>query len=86
MQRPCLRCGRLIERGSYCPGCKPARLRGRAGVELRERVKRRDLVCVECSCPHTLEIHHVNGDPTDNRMENLVALCRSCHAKVSQRG
>ena len=27
-----------------------------------------------------LEVHHVNGDPTDNREENLQLLCPNCHA------
>jgi len=26
-------------------------------------------------------VHHVNGDPFDNRLENLVVLTRSTHAK-----
>jgi 5-methylcytosine-specific restriction endonuclease McrA len=83
--RSCLKCRRLIPRGSYCPGCKPWRLRGRAGVELRERVKRRDgYVCVECGCPHTLQVHHLDGDPANNAMANLVTLCAPCHARASR--
>jgi len=26
-----------------------------------------------------LEIHHINGNPKDNRIENMIVLCRSCH-------
>ena len=27
-----------------------------------------------------LEIHHINGDNTDNRLENLILLCPNCHS------
>jgi hypothetical protein len=26
-----------------------------------------------------LEAHHVNGDPTDNRIANTIPLGRDCH-------
>ena len=31
--------------------------------------------------PHTrgLEIHHINGDPSDHRLENLILLCKKHH-------
>ena len=28
----------------------------------------------------TFEVHHINGDPHDNSLENLIAVCRFCHA------
>ena len=36
-------------------------------------------VCERCGEAKRLDWHHVNEDPTDNRRENLRALCRRCH-------
>lgn len=32
--------------------------------------------------PIPLELHHVNGNPNDNRLENLQLLCPNCHAQT----
>ena len=55
---------------------------------LRERYK--SLLGIEyCECcllskwqgqPIPLEIHHINGKNTDNRLDNLILLCPNCHA------
>ena len=29
--------------------------------------------------PIPLALHHINGDPLDNRLENLELLCMNCH-------
>lgn len=35
-------------------------------------------VCETCGS-YAADVHHKNGDMTDNRICNLIALCRSCH-------
>lgn len=32
--------------------------------------------------PLTLQVHHVNGDNTDNRIDNLQILCPNCHSQT----
>lgn len=49
--------------------------------------------CSECgieneynSRPITLQLDHVNGDSTDNRLENLRILCPNCHSQTATWG
>ena len=32
--------------------------------------------------PLVCELHHINGDTTDNRIENLIILCPNCHSQT----
>ncbi len=36
--------------------------------------------------PLNMELHHVNGDGLDNRLENLQLLCGNCHAQTDNWG
>jgi 5-methylcytosine-specific restriction endonuclease McrA len=40
--------------------------------------------CQSCGKDVPLEIHHKDGDPLNNELVNLVALCRSCHRTVEK--
>jgi hypothetical protein len=35
---------------------------------------------------HSLEIHHMNGDHSDNDLNNLVYLCTECHRNYHHDG
>jgi predicted DNA-binding protein YlxM (UPF0122 family) len=34
----------------------------------------------------TIALHHLNGDPGDNRLENLQFLCPNCHSQTENYG
>lgn len=57
--------------------------------KLKERLLANGLKEHKCECcnntewlgkPIKLELHHINGDHNDNRLENLQVLCPNCHS------
>ena len=58
---------------------------------LRERYKKVTGICQceQCGLKEwqghllSLEIHHINGINTDNRLNNLILLCPNCHSLTS---
>lgn len=47
---------------------------------LRTHIKARDKVCQDCGSSKSLQVHHVDSDPSNNADSNLVLLCKPCHA------
>jgi hypothetical protein len=47
-----------------------------------------DYTCCVCRNPEreVLQIHHIDGDPSNNEFDNLAALCGECHHKTQVRG
>lgn len=42
----------------------------------------RDLtVCQECGSKNVIQIHHRDGNPFNDSLENLAILCRGCHMR-----
>lgn len=41
--------------------------------------------CAFCSEKEiaALQIHHIDGDPAHNLIENLLLVCANCHAKIT---
>lgn len=57
-------------------------------AKIRERaLNRDDRKCVRCAVPEHLErvqsrsltVHHVDGNPSNNALSNVISLCVECH-------
>jgi transposase-like protein len=67
----------------------------RGRFNLKNRLVEADLKenrCERCGIsewrgrPLNMQLHHVNGDGLDNRLENLELLCANCHSQTSTYG
>jgi len=57
--------------------------------ELKEQIRKRDdYKCQECGYTekqlgYKLSIHHIDYNKKNNKPNNLISLCKSCHSKTS---
>jgi hypothetical protein len=42
--------------------------------------------CVCCTPDKRVQIHHLDGDPSNNELRNLAVLCTDCHEKTLVKG
>ncbi len=80
----CLTCGTHCGRKRYCSNiCKPIRIYQKQYWKNIERLNAKCKICEgTIFIPH---VHHINGNHKDNRKENLIVLCPSCHMKIHNR-
>lgn len=63
-----------------------------ASTIIKDYVKRHNLIEYKCSMcgntgnwqnkPLSLQLHHINGNKKDNRLENLTFVCPNCHSQT----
>jgi organic radical activating enzyme len=53
---------------------------------LKSQNKLEEGSCLLCGNLSTLEVHHKDGDRTNDAESNLTSLCHPCHSKLHQRG
>jgi len=57
--------------------------------ELKEQVRFRDeYKCQGCGCQQlengkALDVHHIDYDKMNNKVDNLIALCKPCHSQTN---
>jgi len=83
----------INERGKNSPFWKGGKSFEPYGLEfnnqLREQIRKRDnYTCQKClinqkNLRYKLHCHHIDYQKTNNSLENLIALCRSCHIQTN---
>jgi hypothetical protein len=45
-------------------------------------LSRKEEVCHICDATEEIVVHHADGDKSNDDLENLLPVCRSCHNKI----
>lgn len=68
--------------------CKHSSLSSSNAKKLVYRLKLKENKCENCGIISwqgksiVCELHHINGDSTDNRIKKLIILCPNCHSQT----
>lgn len=60
---------------------KGKRVYPRQYEKIRKEILSKTNKCSICDRIKPLQIHHIDGDPYNNKTDNLKVVCRSCHNK-----
>lgn len=78
-----------VYRNKYLPNlCEHSSLSSSNVKSLLYRLNLKQNKCELCGVsewngkPLICELHHINGKPSDNRIENLQILCPNCHSQT----
>lgn len=78
-----------VYRNKYLPNlCEHSSLSSSNVKSLLYRLNLKQNKCELCGVsewngkPLICELHHINGEPSDNRIENLQILCPNCHSQT----
>jgi len=47
-----------------------------------EIITRCNGICEQCNESHVRDIHHIDKNPSNNNIENLIGVCYSCHKEI----
>lgn len=72
----CLRKDRIKKyKKYYCKDCGKKR-------SAKSTTRCQKCGCSEVECNRKLSVHHIDYDKENNKLENLISLCESCHGKT----
>lgn len=85
-----LECWNWYNRRKYCSmDCMKAAFRAKPktgtswmAVHYHARLLLPDGSCEICGSNKNVDVHHKDGNPQNNSLDNLQRLCRSCHIKA----